>query len=54
MPTGNANIAIPSNETIIANTWPQTVIGAMSPHPTVVSVDMPHHIAAGMLVKTSG
>ncbi len=37
-----------------ASNFPIPVTGYVSPYPTVVKVDTAHHIAAGMLVNTSG
>ena len=42
------------NEIIEAKTFPQRVIGTISPYPTVASETVAHHIEAVILENTSG
>ena len=49
-----ATTPIPINEIIEAKTFPQRVIGTISPYPTVASDTVAHHIEAVILENTSG
>ena len=54
IPVGIATTPIPIREIIEAKTFPQTVIGTISPYPTVASETVAHQIDAVMLENTSG
>ena len=54
IPVGIATTPIPTNEIIEAKTFPQRVIGTISPYPTVASETVAHHMEAVILENTSG
>ena len=51
IPAGNAKEATPASIIIPLNILPATVMGIISPYPTVVNVTTAHQIVAGMLVN---